>query len=119
MASSKKYWKSEAELNPNDSIVERLKQNEFVEEIPIDGFLGDKDTLESTSTNRRDFLKFIGFSTAAASLAACEGPVVKTIPYVVQPERIIPGIANYYANAIAVGFDFANFMVHTLVGRHI
>src|SRR5690606_33846707 len=119
MASSKKYWKSGAELDPNDSIVERLKQNEFVEEIPIDGFLGDKKTLESSSTNRRDFLKFIGFSTAAASLAACEGPVVKTIPYVVQPERIIPGIANYYATAIADGFDFANILVKTREGRPI
>ncbi len=119
MASSKKYWKSGAELDPNDSIVERLKQNEFVEEIPIDGFLGDKKTLESSSTNRRDFLKFIGFSTAAASLAACEGPVVKTIPYVVQPERIIPGIANYYATTIADGFDFASILVKTREGRPI
>ncbi|MCG2460326.1 TAT-variant-translocated molybdopterin oxidoreductase [Flavobacteriaceae bacterium F89] len=119
MASSKKYWKSGAELDPNDSIVERLKQNEFVEEIPIDGFLGDKDTLDSTSTNRRDFLKFIGYSTAAASLAACEGPVVKTIPYVVQPERIIPGIANYYATTIADGFDFASILVKTREGRPI
>ena len=119
MASSKKYWKSGAELDPNDSIVERLKQNEFVEEIPVDRFLGDKATLESTSTNRRDFLKFIGFSTAAASLAACEGPVVKTIPYVVQPERIIPGIANYYATTIADGFDFASILVKTREGRPI
>ena len=45
MASNKKYWKSEAELNPNDSIVEALRQNEFVEEIPVDEFLGDKENL--------------------------------------------------------------------------
>ncbi|WP_431196053.1 TAT-variant-translocated molybdopterin oxidoreductase, partial [Maribacter litoralis] len=38
MASNKKYWKNEAELNPNDSIVEALKQNEFVEQIPVDDF---------------------------------------------------------------------------------
>ncbi len=119
MSSSKKYWKSGAELNPNNSIVEMLKQNEFVEEIPVGKFLADKDTLESSSTNRRDFLKFIGFSTAAASLAACEGPVVKTIPYVVQPERIIPGIANYYATTIADGFDFASILVKTREGRPI
>ena len=70
MASNKKYWKSEAELNPNDSIVETLRQNEFVEEIPVDEFLGDKENLSATNTNRRDFLKYVGFSTAAASLAA-------------------------------------------------
>ena len=84
MASNKKYWKSEAELNPNDSIVEALKNNEFTEEIPVDEFLGDKENLSASSTNRRDFLKYVGFSTAAATIAACEGPVRKSIPYVVQ-----------------------------------
>jgi len=119
MASNKKYWKNEAELNPNDSIVEALRQNEFVEQIPVDQFLGDKETLASTNTNRRDFLKYVGFSTAAASLAACEGPVIKSIPYVVQPENIVPGIANFYATSIANGFDFANILVKTREGRPI
>ena len=119
MASSKKYWKSEAELRPNDSIVEALRQNEFPEEIPVDDFLGDKEGLSATATNRRDFLKYIGFSTAAASLAACEGPVRKSIPYVVKPINIIPGIANYYATTIADGFDFANVLVKTREGRPI
>jgi len=119
MASNKIYWKNEAELNPNDAIVETLKQNEFVEPIPVDNFLGDKESLSATNTNRRDFLKYVGFSTAAASLAACEGPVVKSIPYVVQPENIVPGIANFYATSIANGFDFANILVKTREGRPI
>ncbi len=119
MASNKKYWKSEAELNPNDSIVETLKQNEFTEHIPVDEFLGDKSGLESSSTNRRDFLKYMGFSTAAATLAACEGPVHKSIPYVVQPESIVPGVANHYATSIADGFDFASILVKTREGRPI
>ncbi|MFX0555481.1 TAT-variant-translocated molybdopterin oxidoreductase [Maribacter sp. CXY002] len=119
MASNKKYWKNEAELNPNDSIVEALKQNEFVEQIPVDDFLGDKETLSSTNTNRRDFLKYVGFSTAAASLAACEGPVVKSIPYVVQPENIVPGVANFYATSIANGNDFASILIKTREGRPI
>ena len=119
MASNKKYWKSEAELNPNDSIVETLRQNEFTESIPVDEFLGDKENLSATSTNRRDFLKYVGFSTAAASLAACEGPVKKSIPYVVQPESIVPGVANYYATSIADGFDFASILVKTREGRPI
>ncbi|MCB0447232.1 MAG: quinol:cytochrome C oxidoreductase, partial [Gelidibacter sp.] len=66
-----------------------------------------------------DFLKYVGFSTAAASLAACEGPVIKSIPYVVQPEEIIPGVANYYATTIADGFDFASILVKTREGRPI
>ncbi|WP_115462661.1 TAT-variant-translocated molybdopterin oxidoreductase [Winogradskyella aurantiaca] len=119
MSSNKKYWKSVEELNDNSSIVETLQQNEFVEEIPTDTFLGDKETLESSSTTRRDFLKYVGFSTAAASLAACEGPVVKSIPYVVQPTEIIPGVANYYATTIANGHDFASVLVKTREGRPI
>ena len=118
MSSNKKYWKSVEELK-DSSIVETLKQNEFVQEIPTDEFLGDKETLEASSTTRRDFLKYVGFSTAAASLAACEGPVVKSIPYVVQPDRIVPGVANYYATTIANGFDFASVLVKTREGRPI
>lgn len=119
MASNKKYWQSVEELNENSSIVETLRNNEFVEEIPTDEFLGDKEALSSSSTSRRDFLKYVGFSTAAASLAACEGPVIKSIPYVVQPEEIIPGVADYYATTIADGFDFANVLVKTREGRPI
>jgi MoCo/4Fe-4S cofactor protein with predicted Tat translocation signal len=119
MASNKKYWKSVEELNENSSIVETLRNNEFVEPIPVEEFLGDKESLSSSSTTRRDFLKYVGFSTAAASLAACEGPVVKSIPYVVQPEEIIPGVADYYATTMADGFDFANILIKTREGRPI
>ncbi|TXN37083.1 4Fe-4S dicluster domain-containing protein [Flagellimonas hymeniacidonis] len=119
MASNKKYWKSEAELNPNDSIVEALRQNEFTEQIPVDEFLGDKENLSASNTNRRDFLKYVGFSTAAATVAACEGPVRKSIPYVVQPDSIVPGVANYYATTIADGYDFASILVKTREGRPI
>ncbi len=119
MASNKKYWKSVEELNANSSIVDTLKQNEFVEEIPTDEFLGNKESLETSSTTRRDFLKYVGFTTAAASLAACEGPVVKSIPYVIKPDDIIPGVAEYYATTMADGFDFANVLVKVREGRPI
>ncbi|MAO42421.1 MULTISPECIES: TAT-variant-translocated molybdopterin oxidoreductase [Leeuwenhoekiella] len=119
MSSNKKYWKSVEELNENSSIVEALKQNEFAQEIPMDEFLGDKDSLDASSTTRRDFLKYVGFSTAAATLAACEGPVNKSIPYVVAPERITAGKADYYATTMADGFDFASVLVKTREGRPI
>ena len=119
MSSNKKYWKSVEELDGNSSIVEALKNNEFVEEIPTDEFLGNKESLSFSSTTRRDFLKYVGFSTAAATLAACEGPVHKSIPYVLQPEQIIPGIADYYATSVFDGFDFANLLVKTREGRPI
>ena len=119
MSSNKKYWKSVEELNENSSIVEALRNNEFVEEIPTEDFLSDKDSLSSSSTTRRDFLKYVGFTTAAATLAACEGPVHKSIPYVLQPEQVIPGVADYYATSMFDGFDFANLLVKTREGRPI
>ena len=118
MSSNKKYWKSVEELN-GSSVVETLRQKEFTEEIPVEDFLGDKEKLADSKTTRRDFLKYVGFSTAAASLAACEGPVTKSIPYVVQPDRIVPGVANYYASTIADGFDFASVLIKTREGRPI
>jgi MoCo/4Fe-4S cofactor protein with predicted Tat translocation signal len=119
MSSNKKYWKSVEELNENSSIVETLRNNEFVEEIPTNEFLADATTLATSATTRRDFLKYVGFSTAAATLAACEGPVHKSIPYVVQPEEIVPGVADFYATTVADGFDFANILVKTREGRPI
>ena len=118
MASNKKYWKSVEELK-DSSIVETLSKNEFVEEVPTDEFLGDKETLENSSTSRRDFLKYVGFTTAAASLAACEGPVRKSIPYVVKPDDVTLGVADWYATSIADGYDFANVLVKTREGRPI
>jgi len=78
-----------------------------------------KKILRVRKLQEETFLKYVGFSTAAASLAACEGPVVKSIPYVVQPERIIPGVADFYATTIADGFDFASVLVKTREGRPI
>jgi len=119
MASNRKYWKSVEELNENSSIVENLRKKEFVEDLPADQFLGNKETLESSSTSRRDFMKYVGFTTAAASLAACEGPVIKSIPYVVKPNEVIPGEADYYASSLADGYDFANVLVKVREGRPI
>jgi len=118
MASNKKYWQSVEELKEG-SIVETLSKNEFVDEIPTDEFLGDKETLEASSTSRRDFLKYVGFTTAAASLAACEGPVRKSIPYIVKPDDITLGVADWYATTMSDGYDFANVLVKTREGRPI
>lgn len=118
MTKAKKYWKGLAELS-NDPSIEKLKQNEFPEEIPVDEFLGDDESLSNNGTSRRDFLKFLGFSTAAATLAACETPITKSIPYVVKPEEIIPGVANWYASSFYDGSDFASVLVKTREGRPI
>ena len=113
----KKYWKSEIELT-DSSKVERLRNNEFVEKLPVDDILSDKNSLENSNTNRRDFLKYLGFSTSAAVLASCEGPVHKSVPYVIQPERIRPGISNYYATSMFDGYDCANTVSYTHLRAH-
>ena len=117
MTNSKKYWRGLAELN-NDPAIKDIGHNEFPEEVPVDEFLSDK-SLSENATSRRDFLKFLGFTTAAATLAACETPVHKVIPYVNKPESIIPGVANYFASTIYDGHDFASVLVKTREGRPI
>ncbi|WP_029296230.1 TAT-variant-translocated molybdopterin oxidoreductase [Chryseobacterium hispalense] len=117
MASNKIQFRSIHELK-DPALNNKLAQKEFQEEIPVEDFLGDAEKNES-STSRRDFLKLLGFSTAAVTLAACEAPVIKTIPYVVKPHDIIPGIPNYYASTYFDGFDFASVLVKTREGRPI
>ena len=119
MSNKKKYWKKLSDLNSDKIPSNGVQHREFVEEIPVDEFLGDKQNLSNSSTSRRDFLKYLGFSTAAATLAACEGPVVKSIPYVVQPNEIVPGLANFYATTISNGYDFANILIKNREGRPI
>jgi MoCo/4Fe-4S cofactor protein with predicted Tat translocation signal len=89
----KKYWQNFGELKSSEAYQDSLK-DEFTEDLPFEAGTG---LLEST-TPRRDFLKYLGFSTAAAMAAAsCEMPVKKSIPYLNRPESIVPGVANYYA----------------------
>lgn len=114
---TKKYWKGLEELNNSPEFVQKAN-NEFAEQLPVEKFLDDKN-LESEGTNRRDFLKFLGFSITAASLAACETPVNKAIPYVVKPEEITPGVANWYASTYYDGRDYAAILVKTREARPI
>ena len=112
MQKVKKYWKGLEQLKVQSDIMDKLEQNEFVEKIPV-------EKNEDQNSSRRDFLKYLGFSTAAAAIAGCEGPVIKSVPYVVKPEQIIPGVANYYATSIADGNDFRSIIVKTREGRPI
>src|SRR5690606_33919467 len=106
----KTYWKGLEQLN-NDPEFVKNADREFPE-LP--------STLnEEGSATRRDFLKVMGFSLAAASLAACEAPVRKMIPYVNKPVDINPSIPNYYASTFASGGDYASIVVKTREGRPI
>ncbi|WP_223252680.1 TAT-variant-translocated molybdopterin oxidoreductase [Owenweeksia hongkongensis] len=118
MAENKKYWKGIEELVDSE-VVNNARNNEFPAELAADEFLGNEEKLGESSTSRRDFLKYVGFSTAAATLAACESPISESIPYVVAPEEIIPGEANYYATSYYDGHDYASVLVKTREGRPI
>lgn len=117
MGTTKKYWKGLEELNASPEFLERADK-EFPRELTVDQFLSD-DTLKESSTGRRDFLKFLGFSVAAATLAACEAPVVTAVPYVVKPEDVTPGVANWYASSYYDGYSYASILVKTREGRPI
>ncbi|MGY8901581.1 MAG: TAT-variant-translocated molybdopterin oxidoreductase, partial [Flavobacteriales bacterium] len=117
MANTKKYWSGLDELDGTDAFQE-IQSKEFQEQIPVDKFLAD-EKLNSATTGRRDFLKFMGFSLTAATLAACETPVIKSIPYTNKPAEVTPGVANYYASSYYDGMDYANILVKTREGRPI
>ena len=113
----KKYWQSFGELNQSEAYNKEVK-DEFKEELP---FVGDesKSFLE-TAAPRRDFLKYLGFSTAAAAVAAsCEMPVKKAIPFANKPEDIVPGISNYYATTYVQDGDVVSVLAKVRDGRPI
>jgi MoCo/4Fe-4S cofactor protein with predicted Tat translocation signal len=110
---TKKYWKGLEELNQSPEFV-KLSKNEFAEELPIDELLSESKV--NNPTPRRDFLKALGFGMGAVALAACnEAPVKKAIPYLIKPEEITPGIANYYTS----NYNGLGVLVKTREGRPI
>ena len=115
MSSTKRYWQDVGELHQAPGTG---NENEFSKELAIDQVLSD-EKFHGANTGRRDFLKFLGFSIGAASLAACEAPVIKSIPYVNKPEDVTPGVANWYASTFYDGEDYASIMVKTREGRPI
>ena len=113
MDSNKKYWKGLEELNRTPEFVEKNK-NEFPEPIPIEDVLSGNGLMGKTP--RRDFLKAVGFGVGAVTLAACQKvPVHKSIPYLIKPEEVTPGVANYYAST----YEGHAILVKTREGRPI
>jgi len=113
MENKTQYWKGTEELNRDPQFVQ-LSKNEFAEGLPLEEVLSESDL--NLSSNRRDFLKYFGFSVSAVALAACnKAPVKNVIPYVVQPEEITPGIPNYYAST----YKNTPVVVKTREGRPI
>ena len=115
--SNKKYWQSFGELNESTAF-NKASKDEFKEDLlPLEDL---DDGLLNAKTPRRDFLKYLGFSTAAATIAAsCEMPVRKSVPYLQRPDDIVPGIANYYASTYVNEGDVTPVIVKQRDGRPI
>ncbi|MGE5520979.1 MAG: TAT-variant-translocated molybdopterin oxidoreductase [Candidatus Dadabacteria bacterium] len=115
--SDKKYWQSFAELKDEEGL-KKMTKDEFREELPFGDL--ENENLLNAKTPRRDFLKYLGFSTAAATLAAsCETPVRKAMPYVNRPENLVPGVPKYYASTYVQDGDVVPVVVKVRDGRPI
>ena len=115
--SEKKYWQNFGELNESEA-TKKASKDEFREELPFEE-LGNENVFNA-KTPRRDFLKYMGFSTAAAAIAAsCEMPVHKSIPFLHKPDDMIPGISNYYASTYINDGDAVPVVVKQREGRPI
>ena len=107
----KTYWKSIEEFEN----ISKSKEPEF-----SGSGLTDDELKGKLTTTRRDFLKIFGFSLAYVGLASsCESPIHKAIPYLIKPQEVTPGVANYYASSFFDGNDYCSILVKTMEGRPI
>jgi MoCo/4Fe-4S cofactor protein with predicted Tat translocation signal len=113
---TKRYWKGLEELR-NDASFIKGSEKEF--NAPTEGDASYEHLTDGSDSNRRDFLKVLGFGMAAVSLASCEAPVRKAVSYVNKPVDEYPTIANWYASTFAEGGDYASILVKTREGRPI
>ena len=107
-----KYWKGIEELESAPEFM----QSAFAEFMPVKE---SHESSDATSAPRRDFLKLMGFGVAAVTLAACETPVKKSIPYLNKPEEVDPAISNFYASTYFTGSDYNAVLVKARDGRPI
>ena len=112
----KKHWQSFGELNQSAAYNKDVK-DEFREDLPA---VEENMGLLDAKAPRRDFLKYLGFSTAAAAVAAsCEIPVKKAIPFANKPEDVVPGISKYYATTYVQDGDVVSVLAKVRDGRPI
>src|SRR5260370_40064796 len=103
-AKGPKYWRTLEELSERKEFGEMLER-----EFPRHA----SEWVDPVS--RRSFLKLAGASMALAGLAGCtKQPLEQILPYVRQPEELIPGKPVFYATAM----PFAGYAIPLLVETH-
>jgi len=106
-SSGKEYWRSLDELADTQEFRE-LIEREFPRQAPASW----------APLERREFLKLMGVGLAMAGLSGCAlQPAEKIIPYVKQPEDIIPGKPLFFATAITLGGFARGLLVESHMGR--
>jgi MoCo/4Fe-4S cofactor protein with predicted Tat translocation signal len=101
------YWRSLEELAGSPEFQEALHR-----EFPK----GASEWLDKAS--RRGFLKVMGASLGLAGMTGCvKLPLEPIVPYVRQPENVIPGRPQYYATAMTLGGYAQPLLVESHLGR--
>jgi MoCo/4Fe-4S cofactor protein with predicted Tat translocation signal len=101
------FWRTLDEQAEDPAFQEHL-YNEFPSEIEA----------ITDPVARRSFLKLMGASIALAGVTACtKQPTEKIIPYVKQPEELIPGKPLFYATAMTLGGVATGLLVESHEGR--
>jgi molybdopterin-containing oxidoreductase family iron-sulfur binding subunit len=91
-----------------------------LEILPGEHHVGPRPGEELSGPSRRDFLKAAGFAMAGAGLAGCQrAPERHAVPYLVQPEGIVPGRAYYYASVCGGCSAGCGLLVKNRDGRPI
>src|SRR6266403_4987622 len=102
-----RFWRSLDELADTPEFREHA-ENEFPH-----GANGPGATLD-----RRELLKVMAASAAFAGLTGCTKlPTQKIVPYVRQPEQIIPGKPLFYATAVTLGGVASGILVESNMAR--
>ena len=107
-ARGRQYWRTLEELAASNSF-RQMVQREF----PRQAAVADWDPVD-----RRDFLRLMGASLAFAGLTACtKQHPEKIVPYVTQPEEIVPGRPLNFATAMSVGGYAYGLLMESHEGR--
>ena len=110
-ARGREYWTSLEDLAATPGFTELLER-EFPQQAI--GWSDDENEVDG----RRNFLKLMGASLALGGLAACtRQPTEYIMPYVRQPEDLIPGRPLFFASAATLSGVASGVLVESHEGR--
>ncbi len=110
-ARGRDYWRSLDDLAATPEFQDLLER-----EFPRQAVGWSED--EDADQGRRNFLKLMGASLALAGMTACtRQPTEHIMPYVRQPEELIPGRPLFFATAVTLNGVANGVLVESHEGR--